>query len=126
MKNLVLFSFLTLLFVAQSCFDIFSFNGDAITLTCEDFSEDIVLESSGNLGVDYIIDCLVDVDDIDIAIGEGATVEFTEGSGIIIRNDATLNIVSLVDGEPITLRGQDSEKVFGKVFTSLLIQDWTE
>lgn len=106
----ILALFITFLF--QSCSDIFG--KDTETLTCDDFTEDVKLYHEEGREVDYIIDCLVEVDDIDITIYENAVLEFTEGSGLIINEDARLSIVSLIEEEPITLRGQQSEKGFWK------------
>jgi hypothetical protein len=94
--------------------DLLNLSGDAKELTCKDFENDIILEHKDGRSVDYIIDCLVEVDDIDITFYENVVVEFTEGSGLIIRGDAVLSIVSLVEEEPITLRGVKRESGYWK------------
>ena len=57
-----------LVFILFSCNgDLFDISNDPKTLDCSDFMEDIKLEHEEGRSVDYIIDCLVDVDDIDDA-----------------------------------------------------------
>lgn len=102
------------LFLFDSCSLINIGSGDPVVLTCDDFNEDIRLEKKGNRAVDYLIDCLVEVDDIDIEILENVIVEFTEGSGIIMNGEAILTIVSLIADEPITLRGAERTEGFWK------------
>ncbi|MCB0663748.1 MAG: hypothetical protein KDC24_13460 [Saprospiraceae bacterium] len=115
MKNYYWF-FVLSTFAFSSCSlgdDLFG-SGDAETLTCSDFDDDVRLQHQDGRSVDYIIDCLVEVDATDIVIEENTVVEFTEGSGLIIKGDAVLTIVSQVDDEWITLRGQESRAGFWK------------
>jgi hypothetical protein len=80
---------------------------DPIVLTCADFDRDITLEHKEGRAVDYIIDCLVDVDDIEINISENTVVEFEPGSGLMINGDAKLTIVSMEESERVILRGTE-------------------
>jgi hypothetical protein len=102
------------LFLFDSCSLINIGSGDPVVLTCDDFTDDIKLEKKGDRAVDYLIDCLVEVDDIDIGISENVVIEFTEGSGIIMNGDGILTIVSLIADEPITLRGAERKAGFWK------------
>ena len=86
---------------------------EAPVLTCEDFTEDIDLEDDPDREVDYIIDCLVDVSDIEIRIIDGAIIEFTEGSGFIFNGDARVVFYSATE-DPVIFRGNQPEKGFWK------------
>jgi hypothetical protein len=96
-------------------------NGDIINpegapvLTCADFNDDITLEDEPGREVDYIIDCLVDVDDIEIEIIDGAVIEFTQGSGFIFREGSRVNFFALPGTvPPVILRGNRSEPGYWK------------
>lgn len=115
MKSIFTFS-LSIVCLFSSCTlgdDIFGSN-DAEILTCSDFEDDITLEHQDGRSVDYIIDCLVEVDDTDIHIEENTVVAFTEGSGLIINGDGVLTIVSQVEDGWITLRGEEGRPGFWK------------
>lgn len=115
MKSIFTFS-LIIVCLFSSCTlgdDIFGSN-DAEILTCSDFEDDITLEHQDGRSVDYIIDCLVEVDDTDIHIEENTVVVFTEGSGLIINGDGVLTIVSQVEDGWITLRGEENRPGFWK------------
>ena len=112
-QKLILLSFFLTVFT-WSCSLLNPFGANTETLSCNDFDDDIVLRHEEGRDIDYIIDCLVEVDNIDIEIQENVVVEFTEGSGLIIHDEAKLTIVSLVKDEPITLRGEKAIKGYWK------------
>ncbi len=116
MRIYILLPILILLccFSCTNMSDLFNGSGDPTILTCDDFQQDINLEHQNGNSVDYIIDCLVDVDNIDINISENTVIEFTKGSGLILRGDALLTIVSVIQGEPITIRGKKNEAGYWK------------
>lgn len=87
----------------------------ATVLTCSDFNDDIKLEDDPDKEVDYIIDCLVEANNIDVEIGDGTVVEFTEGSGLIISNNARIVLFALPGSvPPVILRGNKSEAGYWK------------
>jgi len=88
----------------------------ATILSCDDFNDDIILEhTSGNM-VDYIINCLVTVDNnVKVTIADGAIVEFTEGSGFIFSQNSTLVFYALPGVvDPVILRGNKNEPGYWK------------
>ena len=87
----------------------------ATVLGCNDFNNDITLEDEAGREVDYIIDCLVVVDDIEIEIIDGAVVEFTENSGMIFQQGSRVNIFALAGAVPkVILRGNQSQSGYWK------------
>lgn len=87
----------------------------ATILTCEDFLDDVRLEDDPSKEVDYIIDCFVEVNDIEVEIIDGTVVEFTQSSGIIFTGSARVNFFALPGSvPPVILRGNKSEKGFWK------------
>jgi hypothetical protein len=65
------------------------------------------LEDRG-IAIDYIIDCTISVD-IDLTIAPGVTIAFTNGAGMWIREDGSLNATGTPD-KPIVFTGTDKVK----------------
>jgi hypothetical protein len=69
------------------------------------------LEDRG-LPIDYIINCAISVE-IDLTIDPGVTIAFTNGAGMWIRENGSLNASGTTD-KPITFTGENKVKGFWK------------
>lgn len=87
----------------------------APVLTCADFNQDIELEDVPGREVDYIIDCLVEIEDIEVEIIDGAVIEFTEGSGLIFKEGSRSSFFALPGAvDPVILRGNKDQAGYWK------------
>lgn len=82
----------------------------AIELSCDYFdeNEDPVLVDNPNAPIDYIIDCLVSLDD-NLTIEPGVTIAFEQGAGFKVGSDGSLNAVGTTEN-PITLTSTEAQK----------------
>jgi len=77
-------------------------------LGCDDFGDDLKLEHDPALEVDYVIDCLAEIDGIELEIYDGAVVEFEADTGLKIGPSARVTVVS-IDGPSVILRGTEQK-----------------
>ncbi|MDR6299610.1 hypothetical protein [Mesonia maritima] len=85
---------------------------EPMVLECNSFKNNnpdviSVLENRGD-GVDYIIDCVISVE-IDLVIEPGVVIEFTEATGMKIKEDGSVNAVGTL-GQKIKFTGASKVK----------------
>ena len=98
-----------LLFSMISCSEeegIIDNSNNPILLDCL-HSSDITLTNQNENGVDYIVDCDLEIQDGIFRIEPGTTIEFREGSSIEVRGDGILRALG-ASGSPITMTGTDA------------------
>lgn len=72
-------------------------------LACDYFNTDRILVDDPDLAVDYIIDCVMDVN-ADVVIQPGVVIEFAADAGLYVRETGSLSAVGTASA-PITLTG---------------------
>ncbi|MFH1809560.1 MAG: hypothetical protein ABIJ09_12505 [Pseudomonadota bacterium] len=91
----------------------FDILGGTRHLGCGDFGADLKLEHGEGREVDYVVDCLAEVDAVELEIGEGVILEFAAGAGLTLGPAARLTAVSI--GAPtIVLRGTEPRRGYWK------------
>ncbi len=75
----------------------------AITLDCL-YNTDITLTNQNPEGIDYIVDCEVEVRDGIFSIEPGTTIQFKNGASLVIENDGILRALGK-SGDPISMIG---------------------
>jgi hypothetical protein len=109
--SIILFTALSYLTVFVSCKEEDN-EPEPLVLDCNSFSNSnpskiTKLEDRG-IAIDYIIDCTITVD-IDLTIDPGVTIAFTNGAGMWIREEGSLNATGTPD-KPIVFTGTDKVK----------------
>jgi hypothetical protein len=109
--SIILFTALSYLTVFVSCKEEDN-EPEPLVLDCNSFSNSnpgkiTKLEDRG-IAIDYIIDCTITVD-IDLTIDPGVTIAFTNGAGMLIREDGSLTATGTPD-KPIVFTGTDKIK----------------
>ncbi|MFD2432148.1 hypothetical protein ACFSO9_00520 [Mesonia maritima] len=85
---------------------------ETVLLDCDSFQSNnsdalFVLEDIGE-GVDYLIDCVVSVE-VDLVIEPGVVVQFTNGAGMKVKEQGSLNAVG-TQSKPITFTSASETK----------------
>jgi len=78
-------------------------NEPAITLSCGDFGEDVILKNNTNAPVDYIIDCKVSINN-KLTIEPGTVIEFTPDAGLWVKSAGQISAIGSTNSR-IVMRG---------------------